>query len=78
MLASARLWEMAGPFHCTGKEESSTIQEQEAMIYIMIMAKRPIKKRDFYGRKITLALLQDTRHIPGKSDVPEYNSMYCS
>lgn len=78
MVISTRLWEMAGPFHCTGKEESYTIQEQEAMIYIMNMAKRPIKKRDFYGRKITLALLQDTRHIPGKSDVPEYNSMYCS
>jgi hypothetical protein len=71
MIISARLWEMAGTFHCKGKEESLTIQGQEAMIYIMNMAKRPIKKQEFHGRKITLALLQDNRHIPGKSDVPE-------
>lgn len=71
MIISARLWEMARTFHCKGKEESLTIQGQEAAIYIMSMAKRPIKKQEFHGRKITLALLQDTRHIPGKSDVPE-------
>lgn len=65
-------------FSLCRKEYSLTTQGQEAMIYIMNMAKRPIKKQDFCGRKITLASLQDTRHIPGKSDVPEHNSMHCS
>lgn len=79
MVISAKFWEMVRVFpFVQRKEESLSIQEQEAMIYIMNMAKRPIKKQDLDGRKITLALLQDTKHIPGKSDVLEYNSMYFS
>lgn len=51
---------------CIEKEKSLTIQGQEAMIYIMNMAQRPIKNQDLDGRKITWAKFQDTRHIPGK------------
>lgn len=36
---------------CTEKEKSLRIQGQETVIYIMNMAKRPIKKQDLDGQK---------------------------
>lgn len=68
MIIHARFWKIVRvfPHYLERRERKVSIQGQEAMIYIMNMAKRPIKKQDLDGRKITLALLQDTRHIPGK------------